>query len=83
MASDASAALQELTKLGGRHMTLQRALVQKLAEDAIAADPKDLLAALRFFSQLLEVNNAVAVDPRTLDDEIFIQQLASGETVDE
>jgi hypothetical protein len=55
-------------------MTVQRAQVQKLIDDAIAAESKDLLAALRFCASFSS-DNLEDEDPRAADDARFIAEL--------
>jgi len=74
IASDVAAVLQAQTEHGGRRMTVQRALILTLVEEAIAGEPRDRLAALRFLAPLV-ADGSPDDDPRAADDALFVAEL--------
>lgn len=79
IASDVAAVLQALTEHGGRRMSVQRALILRLVEEAIAGEPKDRLAALRFLAPFVSDDSA-DVDPRAAEDALYVAELERDQT---
>jgi hypothetical protein len=79
IASDVAAVLQALTEHGGRRMSVQRALILRLVEEAIAGEPKDRLAALRFLAPFVSDDSA-DVDPRAAEDAAYVAELERDQT---
>ncbi len=79
IAADVAAVLQAQTTYGGQRMSVQRALISKLVDEANAGDAKDRLAALRFLAPFVS-DDSTDVDPRAAEDELFVAELARAQT---
>jgi hypothetical protein len=75
MHSDLAEALQALSIYRGARMTVQRALVQRLLDEAIAGEPKDVIATARLLLAQPPHDDPSEEDPRAADDARFVAEL--------
>lgn len=72
--SELADAMQAVVVHQGTRMTVQRALIQRLLDEALAGDPKDLIATARLLLTQLPHDNSEN-DPRAADDAQFVAEL--------
>jgi Family of unknown function (DUF5681) len=75
MQADLAEALQAPITHGGVRMTVQRALIQRLLDEAIAGEHKDLIATTRLLLAQPPYQDSSEDDPRAVDDAQFVAEL--------